>query len=410
MLRKNVNWAGNLAFSTERVHAPQSVGEVQDVVRKATKAHAVGSRHSFSPIADTDGAQISLRRLNRILAIDKSARTINVEGGITYAELGPELHRAGFALHNLASLPNISVAGAVATGTHGSGTTNLSAAVRGVKLVTAGGEVAEFRRGDPEFDGVVVSLGGLGVVVELSLDLEPSFEVVQDTYLDLPFDTLAANFEDIMGSGYSVSPFHSWSGDSIPKILVKSLATAPRRDGGFFGARTALPSLPTPLDGDFPGQASTPVPWHQGLPHFQSEMVPATGAELQAEYFVPQDQASAALRAVRSVQHHLEKVLIVSEIRTLTADTMWLSPAFERACLAIHFTCHPDLPALKVALPAIEVALKPFDPRPHWAKVFTMSAEDIERSYPQLPQFRALRKKLDPRGKFGNDFIDEFVG
>jgi xylitol oxidase len=415
LLGKNINWAGNLVYSTERVHAPQSIGELQDVVRKAKRAHAVGSRHSFTPIADTDFEQISLRHLNRVLAIDKAASTVTVGGGIIYGQLASALYEAGFALHNLASLSAITVAGAAATGTHGSGNNNrnLAAAVRGIKLVTADGEIAAFNRGDAVFDGVVVSLGALGVVAELTLDIRPSFDVRQEEYSDLPFEALAGNFEDIMGSGYSVSAFHVWAGNTIGKVLVKKLASGASQDGDFFGAKPATqPWNPVPsADPESVTESlGTAGPWHLRLPHFRDEAIPAAGQELQAEYFVPRHQAGAALRAVQAVQHHLEQVLIISEIRTVAADRMWLSPAFERDCLAIHFTCHRDLPALKAALPAIEAALKPFDPRPHLAKIFTMAAAEVQLCYPKLPQFQTLRKKLDPRGKFANPFIDEFIG
>jgi xylitol oxidase len=414
-LMSNTNWAGNLTYSTERLHAPQSLGELQDIVRQAKRAHAVGSRHSFTPIADTDSEQISLRHMNRLLSIDKVGQTVTVEGGITYGQLGPALHQAGFALQNLASLSTITIAGAVATGTHGSGSANknLSTAVCGVKIVTGDGEIVAFNRGDADFDGVVVSLGALGVVAELTLDIQPGFAVRQEVYTDLPFETLAANFDDIMGSAYSVSPFHAWAGDTIGRVFVKKLATAPRLAGDFFGAKAALqPSNPLPLVDPEPvtEQMGVPGPAYLRLPHFRDEAIAPAGAEIQAEYFVSRHRAGEALRAVQAVQHHLEKVLMIGEIRTIAADSLWLSPAFERDSLAFHFTCYRDWPALKAALPAIEAALRPFEPRPHWAKVFTMTAPEVQRSYPRLPQFRALRKQLDPQGKFGNAFIDEFIG
>lgn len=407
MVGNNANWAGNLTYSTERVHAPQSLGELQQVVREAKRAHAVGSRHSFTPIADTDCEQISLRHLNRVLTIDAAARSVTVEGGITYGQLAPPLYAAGFALHNLASLLTITVAGAAATATHGSGNNskNLSAAVKGVKIVTASGEIAEFSRGEAEFGGVVISLGALGIVTELTLDTQPSFEIRQDEYTDLPFETAVTNFDEIMGSGYSVSLLHAWTGNAIGKVLVKRLAGAPPQTGDFFGARAGA------LSGSVNGFTTLAgAPWHLRLPHFQTHEIALAGNELQAEYFVARHHAGAALRAVQEVHHHLEKVLIVCELRTVAADTMWLSPAFERDSLAIHFTCHRDWQGLKAALPAIEAALAPFDPRPHWAKAFTMTATQVQNCYPKLPAFRALRMQLDPNGKFANPFVDEFIG
>lgn len=411
----NINWAGNLVYSTERVQRPQSLGEVQDVVRSAKRVHAVGSRHSFTPIADSDSEQISLRALKQVIAIDAAARTVTVEGGITYGELAPVLHEAGFAIRNTASLTTVTIAGATASATHGSGNTNqnLAGAVRGVKIVTAGGEIASFTRGDPEFDGVVVSLGALGVIAELTLDIQPTFEARQEVYTGLSFETLADNFDDIMGGGYSVSLFHNWTGDVVPQVWVKSLASAPRHVGNYFGAVTATERW-HPMPGFDPATVTEQMgvhgPWHLRLPHVRDEMMATSGNEIQAEYFVPRAQAGAALRAVKSVQERMDKVMLVGEIRTVAADTMWLSTAFERDCVAIHFAFRRDWPGIKAVLPDVEAVLRPFAPRPHWGKVFTLPAAEVQSRYPRLEQFRTLRKTLDPHGKFGNAFIDEYIG
>lgn len=411
----NINWAGNLVYSTERVHRPQSLGEVQDVVRNAKRVHAVGSRHSFTPIADSDSEQISLRALKQVIAIDAAARTVTVEGGITYGELAPVLHEAGFAIRNTASLTTVTIAGATASATHGSGNSNqnLAGAVRGVKIVTAGGEIASFTRGDPEFDGVVVSLGALGVIAELTLDIQPTFEARQEVYTGLSFETLADNFDDIMGGGYSVSLFHNWTGDVVPQVWVKSLASAPRHVGNYFGAVTATERW-HPMPGFDPATVTEQMgvhgPWHLRLPHVRDEMMATSGNEIQAEYFVPRQQAGAALRAVKSVQERMEQVMLVGEIRTVAADTMWLSTAFERDCVAIHFAFRRDWPGIKAVLPDVEAVLRPFAPRPHWAKVFTLPAAEVQSRYPRLEQFRTLRKTLDPHGKFSNAFIEEYIG
>lgn len=411
----NINWAGNLVYSTERVQRPQSLGEVQDVVRNAKRVHAVGSRHSFTPIADSDSEQISLRAMKRVVAIDAAARTVTVEGGITYGELAPVLHEAGFAIRNTASLTTVTIAGATASATHGSGNSNqnLAGAVRGVKIVTAGGEIASFTRGDPEFDGVVVSLGALGVIAELTLDIQPTFEARQEVYTGLSFETLADNFDDIMGGGYSVSLFHNWTGDVVPQVWVKSLASAPRHVGNYFGAVTATERW-HPMPGfdaaTVTEQMGVHGPWHLRLPHVRDEMMATSGNEIQAEYFVPRAQAGAALRAVKSVQERMDKVMLVGEIRTVAADTMWLSTAFERDCVAIHFAFRRDWPGIKAVLPDVEAVLRPFAPRPHWGKVFTLPAAEVQSRYPRLEQFRTLRKTLDPHGKFGNAFIDEYIG
>jgi alditol oxidase len=414
MAEPDRNWAGNIAYAAKRVHTPRSVADLQDVVRQATKLRAVGSRHSFNRIADTDADHIAMRHFDKVLAIDNAARTVTIEGGITYGTLSPVLDRAGLALHNLASLPHISVAGAAATATHGSGVgnKNLATSIAALKLVTATGEILALKRGDADFDGAVVNLGALGVVSELTLDLQPRFEVRQDIYMDLPFATLLDNCEAVLGAAYSVSLFTKWQGDTVGQVWLKSRADTPPRTGDFFGAKAAtrawhpIPEIdPAPVT----EQLGVPGPWHLRLPHFRMEFTPSAGAELQSEYFVARANAPAALRALKSIEDKIAPLLMISEIRTIAADTLWLSPAYQEDCVAFHFTFKPDWPAVKQVLPGIEWALRPFNARPHWGKLFTMTPADVEAGYRRLPDFRALRDRLDPARKFANEFIDEFV-
>lgn len=414
MTETNRNWAGNIAYSTQIVRTPRTVAELQETVRKAAKVRGLGSRHSFNRIADTDVELISLRALERVVRIDKAARTVTIDGGITYGELCPILDREGFALHNLASLPHISVAGAVTTATHGSGigNRNLAAAVAGLKLVTASGEIVARKRGEADFEAAVVGLGALGIVSELTLDIQPSFEVRQTLYTDLSFASLADNFDAVMGAAYSVSIFTKWQGDTLGHVWLKSLADASAPRGDFFGARPAtrpwhpIPELdPTPCT----EQMGVPGPWYLRLPHFRMEFQPSAGAELQSEYFVDRADAPAALRAVKAVEDQFAPLLMISELRTIASDSLWLSPARGTDCLAFHFTFKPDWPAVQKVLPAIEWALRPFNARAHWGKLFTMTPADIQAGYPMLEDFRALARRLDPTGKFRNAFLDTYV-
>ena len=291
------NWAGNIAYEARAVHSPRSAAEVQDIVRKSSKVRALGSRHSFNRIADTDADLISLKQLDRVLNIDKVARTVTVEGGITYGQLCPILHREGFALHNLASLPHISVVGAAATATHGSGekNRNLATAIAGLKVVTASGETISLSRGDAEFDGAVVGLGALGIVTEATLDIQPAFDVRQDLYLNIPFAALLENFDAVESSAYSVSLFTAWQGEHVDLVWLKSLADAPRRSGDLFGARPAdHPYHPILAMDAAPctEQMGVAGPWHLRLPHFRMEFQPSAGAELQSEYFVARKRRS----------------------------------------------------------------------------------------------------------------------
>ena len=184
------NWAGNLTYAAARLLEPGSVEAVQAAVRTATSLRVIGSRHAFNELADTTGDHLSLGGLPRTVEIDESARTVTIDGGQRYGELGPLLERAGWALHNLASLPHISVAGACQTATHGSGDRlrNLSSAVSAMEIVRADGELASLSRAahGEAFAGSVVGLGMLGVVTRLTLDIEPTYAMRQDVYEDLP--------------------------------------------------------------------------------------------------------------------------------------------------------------------------------------------------------------------------------
>src|SRR4051812_32366206 len=206
------NWAGSHEFQAKTVHYPRTVGEVQETVAWARRIGVLGSRHSFHGIADSEGGElISLRHLDRVLRVDLDPvrPTITVEGGIVYGPLCRFLHGVGLALPNLASLPHISVSGACATGTHGSGDALqcLSAAVSALKVVDADGEIRVLsREQDGEaFEGAVVGLGALGVMVELTLELVPAFELRQEVWEELPLARVREGFDALTGSAYSVS-------------------------------------------------------------------------------------------------------------------------------------------------------------------------------------------------------------
>ena len=409
------NWAGNIAFGAASFEQPASLEALQEVVRGADRARALGSGHSFSRIADTDGTLISLAQLPRQIDIDVPNRTVRVDGGATYANLAPELHGAGLALQNVASLPHITIAGAVSTATHGSGEgkRNLAAAVSGVEIVTASGEIVSFRRGDAEFEGSVVSLGALGIVSALTLDLVPHFDIRQNVYRGLELPVLLDDFEAIMGSAYSVSLFTHWQSDSIDQVWIKALADDAAPADHFRGAPAASgPMHPIPdMDGrDCTAQMGLAGPWHERLFHFPIGHKASAGAELQSEFFVSRADAPAAIRAMQAVRQRFADALFVAEIRSIAADDMWLSPTYGRDSIGFHFTWRPEWERTIAAVGVIEAALAPFDVRPHWAKVFVTPWPVVQSRYPRLDAFRALADKLDPDGKFRNPMVHDLLG
>lgn len=408
------NWAGNVTYGARRVHRPSSVPEVQALVAASGRIRALGSRHSFSHLADTEDDLVDLSGLPPVIDIDPAASTVTVAAGVRYGEVATRLHAAGYALPNLASLPHISVAGACATATHGSGVGNgnLATAVRALEVVTGTGDVVTVDRDADRdrFRATVVGLGALGIVTSLTLDIVPAFDVRQHVYEDLPFKRLETSFAEIAACAYSVSLFTDWAGERVNQIWVKQRVGDP--DPDIPDARPA--SAPRhPIAGMPAGfcteQLGVPGPWHERLPHFRIEFTPSSGEELQSEYFVPRTYAVPALAALQSVRDRVAPILHICEIRTVAADQLWLSPAYGRDSVAIHFTWVKNEPAVTAVLPMIEERLAPFRVRPHWGKLFTMDPEVLAGRYERLARFRSLREQYDPDGTFRNAFVDRYL-
>ena len=412
------NWAGNVTF-TGRVHRPSSVARLRRLVAGSRRIRALGSGHSFNRIADGPGDLVSLDGLPPVIDIDAGGSTVTVAAGVRYAELAARLQAAGLALPNLGSLPHICVAGACATGTHGSGDRNgnLATAVRGLELVTAGGDLVTADRSDAGFDGrfygrfygMVVALGALGIVTRLTLDAVPTYNIAQHVYEELPFELLD---ERILASAYSVSLFTRWTRPAFDQVWLKHALPAdpgPPWPGATpaAGPRHPIPGLPA---GNCTRQLGVPGPWHRRLPHFRAEFTPSSGEELQSEYFVPRRHLVDAVAALDAIRDRIAPLVQISEVRTVAADDLWLSPCYRRDSATIHFTWVADPAAVTAVLPAVEERLAPFDPRPHWGKLFGPQAALAIGRYERLPDFRRLRADHDPTGKFGNDFVDGLLG
>lgn len=415
MTARPTNWAGNVTFAAAHFHEPASVSELQRLVATSARIRALGSGHSFNRIADTTGDLISVAALPPVFAIDAAGGTVTVSAGVRYGELAVRLAAAGYALGNLASLPHISVAGACATGTHGSGVgnQNLAAAVSGMTVVRADGELETVsRQGGDSFAGTVVSLGALGLVTTVTLDIVPTFDVGQYVYDNLPGAVVAEHFDDIVSAAYSVSLFTDWSSPATYQVWVKRRTdeTGPwLPEPSWLGARLAdgqrhpIPGMATLNCTEQLGVAGS---WQDRLPHFRLDFTPSSGAELQTEYLLPRADAAMALAAVGRISNRLAPLVQICEIRTVAADDLWLSPSYGRDTVAIHFTWVPDTAAVTPVLALLEEALAPFDARPHWGKLFTTAPAVIDGLYERLPDFRALMTTYDPEGKFRNEFMD----
>ena len=419
MTRNPSNWAGNYTYLAAQLHQPETVEQIQELVIRSSRLKALGTRHSFNDIADSPGDLISLEHFDQIVALDRERRTVTVEAGVRYGRLARWLDGEGYALHNLASLPHISVAGACATATHGSGDRhgNLATAVSAMEMVTGNGDVIVLSRekNRAQFQGAVVGLGGLGVITKLTLDISPTFEMRQDVYENLPLAQLEDHFDELFSSVYSVSLFTDWHNASFNQVWLKRHVTdgaSVEMEPELFGATLATSHL-HPIASlsaeNCTEQMGVYGPWFERLPHFRMDFTPSSGEELQSEYLVPRQHAFAALRTIDQFREYIAPLLQISEVRSIAADDFWMSPCYKQACVGIHFTWKKDWPAVRSVLPIIEDQLAVFDARPHWAKLFTVSPARIQSLYEKLPDFQGLLQSYDPQGKFRNAFLDKYI-
>lgn len=405
------NWAGNIRYLSDDLHEPATIDELKALIQKTSRIKAQGTSHSFNGIDNSTFGFVRLSRMNQVVSLDEANMTVTVQAGMRYGELGKYLEAKGYALHNLASLPHISVGGTIATATHGSGDRNgnLSSAVRGLKIMNAAGEVID---AGSDLNAAIVHLGALGVVTEVTLAIQPTFQVRQYVYQYLPMSDLKDHFDEIFTSGYSVSLFTDWSKDTINQVWVKKRVTpedpadAP---ANLFGAKAATKDL-HPIESisavNCTPQLGVAGPWHERLPHFKLDFTPSAGEELQAEYFVPRANGYDAIAAVYALREKINPLIQISEVRSIAADNLLMSPMREQDSIAIHFTWKKDWNGVKAVLPLIEEALDQFKVRPHWGKLFTLDPGVLQKRYSGLADFKTLIKKFDPEGKFRNEFLE----
>jgi alditol oxidase len=405
------NWSGNVEYRPATILRPETVDELRDIVLRAPQIHVLGSRHSFNDIADSD-ALVSLAGLPDNVTVDREARTVELNPAMTYGGLADTLHSAGLALHNLASLPHISIGGAIATGTHGSGDRlgNLGTIVAALDILGSDGEIVHLERGDTDFAGAVVGLGALGVVLRVRLDTEPEYQVAQRVYQGLAWDQLDAHFDEVTGAGTSVSLFTTW-GDVVEQVWVKQRVVDDQElpaSETFFGAHRATVDV-HPIAGvsaeHCTPQLGVPGRWSDRLPHFRMGFTPSSGDELQSEILLPRESAVAAIPVVRALGGEMAEHLLISEIRTIAGDDAWMSPQHGRDTVAFHFTWQPHAAAVIDLVDRIDKALFEFEPRPHWGKLFTTDRETIASRYPRHRDFVDLIDRYDARGAFRSDWL-----
>jgi xylitol oxidase len=409
------NWAGNITYLSDNLYEPATVEELRDIIVNNNRIKAQGTSHSFNGIDNSTFNFVRLLRMNQVVSLDETNMTVTVQAGMRYGELCKYLEAKGYALHNLASLPHISVGGSIATATHGSGDRNgnLSSVVRGMKIMNAAGEVID---ASSNLSSTIVHLGALGVVTEVTLAIQPSFQVRQHVYQYLPMSVLKEHFDEIFSSGYSVSLFFDWASENINQVWVKKRVTAD--DPGdapvdLFGAKAAskdLHPIETISAVNCTPQMGVSGPWHERLPHFKLDFTPSAGEELQAEYFVPRANAYDAIAAVYALREQVNPLIQISEVRSIAADDLLMSPCRNQDSIAIHFTWKKDWDGVSKVLPLIERALDKYNVRPHWGKLFTLDPKVLQERYRGLGDFKKLINRFDPEGKFRNEFLERNLG
>ncbi len=402
-----MNWGGNVRYGALRIEEPATLDEARRIVAGARHVRPLGTRHSFNDLPDGPGLLLNLGRLPADPVLDVATMTVTVSAGTRFGIVAAFLEANGYALHNMGSLPHISVAGAISTGTHGSGdgNKNLSAAVSGLQFISHAGDLVDVDRTHPQFAGMVVALGALGPVTRVTLDIQNTYQVQQDAFADLPWETALDRLDQITSAGYSVSLMTKWGRPFIDRVWVKRRLddTDPPPDLAELGA------TPVPVrqlgHGANMTEFGSPGPWSLRLPHFRLDSTPSMGEEIQVEWMVPRPAIQAVLTSMRQSSRLIDPILGVTEIRTMAGDDQWLSPAYGQDMIGLHFTFHRDTVAVTELLGIIEPILLAAGARPHWGKLYLATAEDLASRYPQLHQWRQLRDRMDPDGKFTNPFL-----
>lgn len=403
------NWSRNIYFEENEYFQPESLIELQDLVRSKSSIRARGSAHSFNEIANTKSCAINLAKMPKVIEINQDNKSVLASAGLTYGELAPALHKKGWALSNLASLPHISIAGSISTGTHGSGirNKNLANQVKSIRFIDHQGQLHQIEQSSPDFNALVIGLGLGGIVYQYELSIEPTFQISQVVYPDIPIEILQSNFEEIMGVAYSVSFFTDWSTKNIGNLWCKFHSDENILDeiSGYSQATQKYHPIPSMDPIACTDQFAVEGNWYERLPHFKIEFSPSVGDEIQSEFFIDRKDAAAAIDAISKLGSEISPLLWITELRTIAADELWLSGAFQRETLGIHFTWK-KMPEIYAVISKVEQALLPFNYRPHWGKAFSSNPSHLHRAFPRMSQFFELIQKIDPEEKFYNEFVE----
>jgi FAD/FMN-containing dehydrogenase len=381
------NWAGSVACRPRRVETPESEAAVAELVRTATREGAVvraaGAGHSFVPVCASDGVVVLTEGLQGLVAVDLAAGTATVRAGSRIWQLGPPLHAAGVGMITMGDIDRQSVAGAVATGTHGSGPTlgSISTQVAGLRLVTAVGEVVvcSATREPEVFACARVNLGVLGLVTEVTLRVLPRYQLRERTW-PCPFDEALVQLDALVPANRHFEFFWRPATDRCDMKTFNLPEHEPRREG--------------------PADAAVRVGWsHEIIPSERNLKFN------EIEFAVPAERGPECLREIRAcMRERHPQVAWPLEYRTVAPDDIPLSPAHGRPTVTIsaHEAAErPHEPFFR----DVEAIFRNHRGRPHWGKWHTHRAAELRALYPQWDRFRAVREQLDPAGRFLNEHL-----
>ncbi|MFC4469479.1 D-arabinono-1,4-lactone oxidase [Streptomyces xiangluensis] len=428
------NWDGNVTARPARDVAPASVEELRAVVRQAAEdgltVKPVGSGHSFTPAAATDGVLIRPDHLTGIRAIDRQAGTVTVEAGTRLKTLNLALAREGLSLTNMGDIMEQTVSGAISTGTHGTGreSASIAAQVRGLELVTADGSLLTCSdKGTDEeravFAAARIGLGALGVVTAITFAVEPLF-LLTAREEPMTFDQVTATFDELhtenehfefywfphtgncntkrnnrsAGPLAPVGRLSSWFEDEFLSNGLFQVASSLGRT-----VPATIPAIAKISSRALSARTYTDIPYKV----FTS---PRRVRFTEMEYAVPREALVETLRELKTMVDRSDlRISFPVEVRTAPADDITLSTASAResAYIAVHVyrgtPCHQYFSAAERIFTA-------HDGRPHWGKLHTRDADDFAKAYPRFAEFTALRDRLDPDRRFGNAYLRRVLG
>jgi L-gulono-1,4-lactone dehydrogenase len=421
------NYGRTWSFRPSSVSYPESAEEVAALVASANKVRVMGSRHSWSKGIVTDGTLLSLDRMNRLVRVDKEKLRVTVQAGITLGALNARLEEHGLALANLGSIDTQSLAGAISTGTHGTGRgfQCLAAQVESLELIDGEGKRKRIGRGDPDFDAVVVGLGCFGIVHEITLAVVPCFQMhaITDT---APFDEVIENLDEYVGR-YDHFKFW-WFVPSDDVVVYKHNRTdAPRNDSDFtrwfkddflsvivyrslvalqgLDRKALVPAVNKILTRETGRRFDRVCKSYVGF------MTPAPPVHRETEWAFDYANAKDLLKKYRELllkSGHTYN--FIQEIRVTKGDDFWLSPAFGRDSLWLSMY-NMDSPARwDDQLARFDAFAKAHGGRPHWGKEASFDPGYLKAVWPKLGEFRELTRSYDPNGKFVNEWVEQILG